>query len=195
MAGNKRYEVETKIVEAYADYTWGYVNGFGGATGILGDDIGYRDWKVAKIADGSNDEASLSTVGKYIDSVTDATTYFSFGAFNGTNKIWLAVPIAVSGYRTFRVNITSSLNTDQNIYAYLVPNIDGLIPSNIATSLFAHTILTAEPLSTSGFLEFGPGGKDLSVFYAGPQGYLLIKFVDVAGPTSGNLRVGIERQK
>jgi len=190
----KKYNVGVQEVEAGSVYTWGYANGYGGASGIKGD---VSDWLFAK---GTDESALANGTTLYAGIATSQIAQFlGFQGVSTSGSTWIAVPIAAAGYRTFRVNMTGNLNQDVNVTGWLMPDANGEFNGiNISTSggpLFAQAVVTAEVLNSSAPLQFGPGGKDLTVFYAGPIGWLVLQIAKTTNPTSGNLRVGVERQR
>lgn len=179
-----------------AGFTYGYVAGFNGASSLKGD---YSDWLAGK---GPTEGILATAPVKGFPTLTDAVNLLSAPAWSSADPVWLAVPIARSGFRTFGVHLTGGLNQDLNVSAWLVPEIadvNGFAGTNLATAggLFATPVITGELLvkSNAATLAFGPNGKDFSVGSMSPAGYLLIKFAKTTTPTSGNIRVGIARQK
>lgn len=193
----KRYEVGTKTVEAQADADYGYIIGFNSAAFKKGNT---EDWVFGK---GVNEGVLLSAP-ITIDTQALAVSTLGFAAWSGTNDVWLGVPIAADGWRTFGVSLTSSLSADLNVSAYLVPEINdpnGFLGSNITVvggPLFAFPVLPVDTIlaaSNGGPLIFAGGGSDGSLFTAFPQNYLVVRFQKTTTPASGNIRVGISRQK
>ena len=177
--------------------SYGYINGFNSAASLKGE---FSDWIFAK---GVNEGFLQSAPTKITDPPT-AVTMMGFGAWSGTGDIWLGVPIAAAGWRTFGVSLTSSLSHDLNVSAYLVPEINdpaGFLGSNITVvggPLFAFPVIPAATILTAsngGPLVFAGGGTDGGLFTAFPQNYLLIRFQKTTTPTSGNIRIGIARQR
>lgn len=185
-----------------AGWNYSYINGFNGASSLRGD---YGDIRFAKGA--SESALALPAYGGTqvrIKTAADAVTMLSSPAWGTSVPVWIAFAVAAEGYRTFRVSLTSSLNQDLNVSAWMVPDIDtnAFVGVNLTSSggpLFADPVITAEILNNVNNapqpLAFGPAGKDNFGFSGWPLGWCLIKLTRTTAPTAGNIRVGIARQK
>ena len=189
---NGALEVKTVgniVADAY--YTWGWVNGTGtGATNLRGETT---DWRMAK---GANEKTlALTETGVNLSSAQIGYDHLNYTSFEGGIDTWVGIPLAASGYRSFRVNMQGNLDVDCNISAYLHPEIDGLLNGqNIAMGLLSQTILNNEIFSGSSF-QFGNKGFDPLDYNTWPSGFLVVRISPATIPTSGSIRLGIERQK
>lgn len=162
-------------------YTWGTVGGSasGHMDGYTSDWFAVRNVKDINAIDALD---NLENILKYTDS-DDL-------AFDAT-PIWVKMPIMQSGYNSFFVNVTNSLQSDITVDAYAVPLKGLAYPGDVNTCFVAdkvlnHQIITAQIVNNGNQLKFGLGGLTITNVSQWPIGWLVIKVTPSIDPPTNS---------